>query len=26
MPEPLFRGFERRFGWHLLITAEAPES
>jgi 2-polyprenyl-3-methyl-5-hydroxy-6-metoxy-1,4-benzoquinol methylase len=23
MPEPLFRSFERRFGWHLLITAEA---
>jgi ubiquinone/menaquinone biosynthesis C-methylase UbiE len=23
MPEPLFRGFERRFGWHLLVTAEA---
>ena len=23
MPEPLFRAFERRFGWHLLITAEA---
>jgi 2-polyprenyl-3-methyl-5-hydroxy-6-metoxy-1,4-benzoquinol methylase len=26
MPEPLFRAFERRFGWHLLVTAEAPES
>jgi hypothetical protein len=24
MPEPLFRAFERRFGWHLLVTAEAP--
>jgi 2-polyprenyl-3-methyl-5-hydroxy-6-metoxy-1,4-benzoquinol methylase len=23
MPEQLFRAFERRFGWHLLITAEA---
>lgn len=23
MPEPLFRAFERRFGWHLLITAQA---
>jgi ubiquinone/menaquinone biosynthesis C-methylase UbiE len=23
MPEWLFRAFERRFGWHLLITAEA---
>jgi len=23
MPEPLFRAFEHRFGWHLLITAEA---
>ena len=23
MPEPLFRAFERRFGWHLLLTAEA---
>ncbi len=22
MPERLFRAFERRFGWHLLITAE----
>jgi 2-polyprenyl-3-methyl-5-hydroxy-6-metoxy-1,4-benzoquinol methylase len=26
MPEPLFRAFERRLGWHLLITAEAPVS
>jgi 2-polyprenyl-3-methyl-5-hydroxy-6-metoxy-1,4-benzoquinol methylase len=26
MPEPLFRAFERRFGWHLLVTAEAPTS
>ena len=23
MPEPLFRAFERGFGWHLLITARA---
>ena len=23
MPEPLFRAFEHRFGWHLLVTAEA---
>jgi 2-polyprenyl-3-methyl-5-hydroxy-6-metoxy-1,4-benzoquinol methylase len=23
MPEQLFRAFERRFGWHLLIDAEA---
>ena len=23
MPEKLFRAFERRFGWHLLITAKA---
>jgi ubiquinone/menaquinone biosynthesis C-methylase UbiE len=23
MPAPLFRRFERTFGWHLLITAEA---
>ena len=22
MPERMFRAFERRFGWHLLITAE----
>jgi SAM-dependent methyltransferase len=26
MPEPLFRAFERRFGWHLLVTAVAPDS
>jgi 2-polyprenyl-3-methyl-5-hydroxy-6-metoxy-1,4-benzoquinol methylase len=26
MPEPLFRAFERRFGWHLLVTAEALNS
>lgn len=25
MPEPLFRFFERTFGWHLLLTAEAPK-
>jgi ubiquinone/menaquinone biosynthesis C-methylase UbiE len=24
MPEHLFRAFERRFGWHLLVTATAP--
>jgi len=24
MPELLFRAFERRFGWHLLVTATAP--
>lgn len=24
MPESLFRAFERRFGWHLLVTAERP--
>jgi ubiquinone/menaquinone biosynthesis C-methylase UbiE len=24
MPERLFRAFERRFGWHLLVTATAP--
>ena len=24
MPEGLFGAFERRFGWHLLITAVAP--
>jgi ubiquinone/menaquinone biosynthesis C-methylase UbiE len=24
MPAPVFRRFERAFGWHLLITAEAP--
>jgi ubiquinone/menaquinone biosynthesis C-methylase UbiE len=23
LPERLFRAFERRFGWHLLLTAEA---
>ena len=23
MPESLFRAFERRFGWHLMLTAEA---
>jgi 2-polyprenyl-3-methyl-5-hydroxy-6-metoxy-1,4-benzoquinol methylase len=23
MPDQLFRAFERRFGWHLLVTAEA---
>jgi 2-polyprenyl-3-methyl-5-hydroxy-6-metoxy-1,4-benzoquinol methylase len=23
MPEPLFRAFERRCGWHLLVTARA---
>jgi 2-polyprenyl-3-methyl-5-hydroxy-6-metoxy-1,4-benzoquinol methylase len=23
MPQPLFRAFEQRFGWHLLVTAEA---
>src|SRR5262245_46908567 len=23
MPEPIFRAFEREFGWHLLVTAEA---
>jgi 2-polyprenyl-3-methyl-5-hydroxy-6-metoxy-1,4-benzoquinol methylase len=23
MPEPLFSAFERRLGWHLLVTAEA---
>jgi 2-polyprenyl-3-methyl-5-hydroxy-6-metoxy-1,4-benzoquinol methylase len=23
MPRPLFRAFERRFGWHLCLTAEA---
>jgi 2-polyprenyl-3-methyl-5-hydroxy-6-metoxy-1,4-benzoquinol methylase len=26
MPDGLFRAFERRFGWHLLITAVAPAS
>jgi ubiquinone/menaquinone biosynthesis C-methylase UbiE len=24
MPQPLFRAFERRFGWHLCLTAECP--
>lgn len=24
MPAPVFRRFERTFGWHLLITAEVP--
>jgi len=23
LPEPVFRELERRFGWHLLVTAEA---
>jgi ubiquinone/menaquinone biosynthesis C-methylase UbiE len=23
MPEPLFRAFERQFGWHLMVTARA---
>jgi 2-polyprenyl-3-methyl-5-hydroxy-6-metoxy-1,4-benzoquinol methylase len=23
MPQPLFQAFEQRFGWHLLVTAEA---
>jgi 2-polyprenyl-3-methyl-5-hydroxy-6-metoxy-1,4-benzoquinol methylase len=23
MPDPLFRAFERRYGWHLLVTGEA---
>ena len=23
LPDPLFRAFEHRFGWHLLVTAEA---
>jgi 2-polyprenyl-3-methyl-5-hydroxy-6-metoxy-1,4-benzoquinol methylase len=23
MPDTVFRAFERRFGWHLLVTAEA---
>jgi hypothetical protein len=23
MPPPVFRALERRFGWHLLLTAEA---
>jgi 2-polyprenyl-3-methyl-5-hydroxy-6-metoxy-1,4-benzoquinol methylase len=26
MPEPVFREFEHRFGWHLLVTARAPGS
>jgi ubiquinone/menaquinone biosynthesis C-methylase UbiE len=25
MPQPVFRALERRFGWHLLLTAEAGE-
>lgn len=24
MPAPVFRGFERAFGWHLLVSAEVP--
>ena len=24
MPQPLFRALERRFGWHLCLTAQAP--
>jgi SAM-dependent methyltransferase len=24
MPEPMFRALEHRFGWHLLVNAEAP--
>ncbi len=24
MPEPMFRALERRLGWHLLVSAEAP--
>ncbi len=24
LPEPLFRALERRLGWHLLVSAEAP--
>lgn len=24
MPAPVFRRFERAFGWHLLLTAKAP--
>lgn len=24
LPAPLFRAFERRFGWHVMIDAEAP--
>jgi hypothetical protein len=23
MPDALFRSFERRFGWHLCLTAQA---
>ncbi|MFZ1993015.1 MAG: class I SAM-dependent methyltransferase [Solirubrobacteraceae bacterium] len=23
MPEPMFRAFERQFGWHLMVTARA---
>jgi 2-polyprenyl-3-methyl-5-hydroxy-6-metoxy-1,4-benzoquinol methylase len=26
MPDPLLRAFERRFGWHLLVTARASGS
>lgn len=26
MPQPLFRWLERRFGWHLCITAKVPAS
>jgi 2-polyprenyl-3-methyl-5-hydroxy-6-metoxy-1,4-benzoquinol methylase len=26
MPEPLFRAFEHRFGWHLLVTARPSDS
>jgi 2-polyprenyl-3-methyl-5-hydroxy-6-metoxy-1,4-benzoquinol methylase len=26
MPEPVFRAFEHRFGWHLLVTARAADS
>lgn len=25
MPTPLFRAFERAFGWHLLLVATAPD-
>jgi ubiquinone/menaquinone biosynthesis C-methylase UbiE len=25
MPQPMFRGLEKRLGWHLCITAEAEE-
>ena len=24
MPRPMFRSLERRFGWHLLLTGQAP--